>query len=57
MQGIRLRRRVDVFFDDVVHYLPLIRAHCAQKNQEPVQNNDGSRDIGLSLLRSAEKGR
>ena len=30
-------------------HLPSMLAHCTQKNQEPVQNNDGSGEIGLSV--------
>jgi len=30
-------------------HLPSILAHCTQKNQEPVQNNDGSGEIRLSV--------
>ena len=30
-------------------HLTSVRAHCTQENQEPLQNNDGSGEIGLSV--------
>jgi len=35
--------------DSREQHLPSMLAHCTQKNQEPVQNNDGPGEIGLSV--------
>jgi len=35
--------------DSREQHLPSMLAHYTQENQEPVQNNDGSGEIGLSV--------